>query len=65
MTPNQLKELTAAGESENLEFKTTTGTRREAAEAICGMLNHKGGYLLFGVTPEGGSCWTRGERADD
>ncbi len=53
MTPNQLKELTVAGESENLEFKTTTGTRRAAAATICGMLNHKGGYVLFGVTPEG------------
>ena len=30
MMPGQTKALTAAGESETLEFKRTTGTRREA-----------------------------------
>jgi ATP-dependent DNA helicase RecG len=29
------------GESETLELKRTTGERREAARAICAMLNHR------------------------
>ena len=41
------------GESETLEFKGTTGTRREAARTVCAMLNQHGGQVLFGVTPEG------------
>ncbi len=43
----------AAGESETLEFKATTGERRSAAQTLCGMLNHRGGRVLFGVTPGG------------
>ena len=54
MTPDQVAALVAAGESETLEFKSTTGTRREAAQTVCAMLNQRGGYVLFGVTPEGG-----------
>ena len=51
MTPNQIRALAAAGESETLEFKHTTGTRREAAQTVCAMLNQRGGHVLFGVTP--------------
>lgn len=54
MTPDQVAALVAAGESETLEFKTTTGTRREAAKTVCAMLNQRGGCVLFGVTPDGG-----------
>ena len=54
MTPDQVAELVAAGESETLEFKSTTGTRREAAQTVCAMLNQRGGYVLFGVTPASG-----------
>ena len=53
MTPDQVAALVAAGESETLEFKSTTGTRREAAQTVCAMLNQWGGYVLFGVTPHG------------
>ncbi len=53
MTLNQIIALTASGESETLEFKSTTGARREAAQTVCAMLNHRGGHVLFGVTPEG------------
>ncbi len=53
MTPDQIKALVLSGESETLEFKTTTGTRREAAMTICAMLNQRGGHVLFGVMPEG------------
>lgn len=41
------------GESETLEFKETTGQRTAAAATLCGMLNHKGGRVLFGVDPRG------------
>ena len=53
MTPDQVAALAATGESETLEFKTTTGQRGEAAKTMCAMLNTRGGYVLFGVTPEG------------
>ncbi len=53
MTRGQIAEWVAAGESETQEFKRTTGQRRAAAKAVCGMLNHRGGRVLFGVTPAG------------
>ena len=43
----------AAGESETLEFKRSTGRRREATRALSAMLNHRGGRVLFGVEPDG------------
>ena len=53
MTLEQISALAVAGESETLEFKSTTGTRREAASTVCAMLNQRGGHVLFGVTPTG------------
>ena len=53
MTPDQIETLVASGESETLEFKATTGTRREAAATICAMLNQRGGHVLFGVDAQG------------
>lgn len=53
MTIDQITTLVASGESETLEFKHTTGARREAAQTVCAMLNHRGGHVLFGITPEG------------
>ena len=53
MTPEQITGLVATGESETLEFKKTTGTRGQATQSLCAMLNHRGGRVLFGVTPEG------------
>ncbi len=53
MTPDQLTALAAKGESDTLEFKRSTGERREAMQALCAMLNHRGGRVLFGVTPAG------------
>lgn len=43
----------AAGESETLELKRSTGQRREAVRTLCAMLNHRGGRVLFGVEPDG------------
>ena len=48
-----LPPLAANGESERLELKSTTGERREAAKTACAMLNHQGGLIIIGVTPEG------------
>ena len=50
---SHISELVASGESETLEFKETTGTRREAAMTICAFLNQAGGRVLFGVTQGG------------
>lgn len=53
MTADRITELVAVGESETLEFKSTTGQRTNAAKTLCAMLNQRGGIVLFGVTPEG------------
>jgi ATP-dependent DNA helicase RecG len=53
MTPEQIAAWAASGESETLEFKRTTGERREAARTACAMLNHRGGRVLFGVEAGG------------
>ena len=41
------------GESEVVEFKRSTGERREGTRTICAMLNHRGGRLVFGIEPNG------------
>ncbi len=53
MNYDQVTAWVAAGESETMEFKRTTGERREAARTLCAMLNHRGGRVLFGVEPDG------------
>ena len=53
MMLDDITRLIAAGESETLEFKKTTGERREAAKTVCAMLNNRGGIIFIGVTPEG------------
>jgi len=53
VTLEQLRTWVAEGESETQEFKETTGQRTEAAKTACGMLNHRGGRIIFGVTPTG------------
>ena len=53
MTPDQIASWAATGESETLEYKRTTGERREAVRTLCAMLNHRGGRVLFGVDPDG------------
>ena len=52
MTLEKISPWVAAGESETLEFKFTTKLRREAARAVCAMLNHGGGSVIFGVAPD-------------
>jgi ATP-dependent DNA helicase RecG len=53
MLLEELQKLVAAGESENLEFKKTTGQRTEAVKTICALLNDLGGFLLFGISDKG------------
>lgn len=53
MTRDQIDSWARAGESDVLEFKQTTGERKDAARALCAMLNHRGGKVLFGVRPDG------------
>ena len=53
MNIEQIAALATSGESETLEFKETTGTRREAAMTVCAFLNQGGGQVLFGVTRAG------------
>ena len=50
MTLDQIAALALNSESETLEFKKTTGTRREAAWTLCAFLNQRGGQVLFGST---------------
>jgi ATP-dependent DNA helicase RecG len=54
MNVQALTQLVAQGENEILEFKSTTGQRKEGVKTACGMLNGLGGYVLFGVTDHGG-----------
>ncbi len=53
MTLEQITSWAAAGESETLEFKRTTGELREASRTLCAMLNHQGGRVIFGIEPDG------------
>jgi len=46
-------DLISKGESETLEFKKSTRLLREGIETICAFANHRGGYLLFGVSDKG------------
>ena len=50
---DQIAALVTSGESETIEFKETTGTRREATMTVCAFLNQGGGQVLFGVTSAG------------
>ena len=53
LTPEDVRRWVAIGESEILEFKRSTGGRREAAQTLCAMLNTRGGRVLFGVDAGG------------
>jgi ATP-dependent DNA helicase RecG len=48
-----LRALVSQGESETLELKRSTGQRTEAMHTLCALLNHRGGYVLFGVESRG------------
>src|SRR5687768_14498187 len=51
-TLEDIRAWAASGESEVLEFKATTGERRDGTRSLSGMLNHQGGRVLFGISPD-------------
>lgn len=53
MNLKDLEKTVAAGESETLELKETTGQRKEACRTLCAFLNGNGGLVVFGVSRKG------------
>ena len=53
MNLRELRTIVSGGESDQVEFKRSTGQRTEGAKAVCGMLNGRGGFLIFGVDDRG------------
>ena len=54
MKLTELKKLVKKGESEQLEFKSSTGGLSDGMQTICAFLNSdKGGTLIFGVSDDG------------
>jgi ATP-dependent DNA helicase RecG len=49
-----IERIAAQGESETVEFKSSTGQLPRAGKALCGFLNRRGGTVFFGVDPDGG-----------
>lgn len=59
MDINDITTLTESSESETLEFKETTGTRREAAVTACAFLNQSGGRFTTSGARRTGRTRTR------
>ena len=53
ISPTQLENWLAEGESETQEFKKSIGQRSRAAETLCAFINHQGGRVIFGVDNDG------------
>lgn len=53
MKMDEITPLIKQGESETLEFKTSTAQLRGAIETVCAFLNYKGGKVLIGVNDKG------------
>ncbi|GDY15082.1 ATP-dependent DNA helicase [Planctomycetota bacterium] len=53
METADLTALVAQGESEMLEFKGSTSQLVAGCQTLCGMLNARGGQVLFGVNDKG------------
>lgn len=53
MISDELKALVSGGESDQVEFKRSTGQRTDGARTVCAMLNSRGGFVLFGVDDSG------------
>ena len=47
MIPEQITALVVTSEYETLEFKATTGTRREETRTACDMFNQRDDQILF------------------
>jgi len=48
-----IKKLATTGESETLEYKTSTSKLKEACQTLCAFLNGTGGTVLIGVGDKG------------
>ena len=48
-----IKALASNHEGVDVEFKETTGQLNRGMESLCGMINGKGGIVIFGVTNKG------------
>lgn len=53
MTPVELQQYIANGETETVEFKKSTSLLKEAIQTLCAFANHHGGYVVFGVDNRG------------
>ena len=53
MTEIELKNLIKNQESQTLEFKESTGEKREICETICAFANSEGGQILVGIKNDG------------
>lgn len=53
MTYSEIEQIVAMGEGVSVEFKQTTGELHRGMETGCAFLNTNGGWLLFGVRPNG------------
>lgn len=53
MTLDELRKLISQGESETLEFKTSTAKIKSAFETLCAFLNTHDGTVLIGVKDDG------------
>ena len=53
MTEDQLKQLIKTKESQTLEFKESTGEKKEICETICAFVNSDGGIILVGIKNDG------------
>lgn len=53
MDAAELEALVSGGESDEVEFKRSTGQRSDAMKTVCGMLSGSGGFVLFGVRNSG------------
>lgn len=53
MDLEKIREMVAGGESDTVEFKRSTGQMSRAGETLCAFLNGTGGWVLFGVSPDG------------
>lgn len=52
----ELEAIVSGGESEQVEFKKTTGQKVDGTRTACAMLNGRGGFVLYGVTDVGEIC---------
>lgn len=53
MNIEDVKTIVAGGESDRVEFKSSTGQRTAAVKTVCAMLNGLGGFVIFGVGDKG------------